>query len=154
MEEQAVRLLLEQKKHVVFVESCTGGMLASTLIGVSGASGVLEQSFITYSNDAKHKLVDVKKSTLEKYGAVSRETAMEMALGGVKRAGADVGVSVTGVAGPGTEEEKPVGLVYIGISHEGQCKAEEYHFHGTRQEIREQAVAEALKLLIHELSMN
>lgn len=151
-EEKVMQLLLAHKLHITFVESCTGGMLAARLINVSGASGVIEQSFITYSNKAKHILAGVKKSTLKKHGAVSRQTAKEMAEGGAKRAKCEVAVSVTGVAGPGTEEDKPAGLVYIGIFYKGKTKTIECNLEGDRQQVREMAVQRALKLIADEIS--
>lgn len=151
IEEKVLKLLLLKKLHVAFVESCTGGMLASCLINVSGASGVIEQSFVTYSDKAKHELVHVKKSTLKKHGAVSAKTAVEMARGGAKRAKSDVCVSVTGVAGPNTEEGKPVGLVYIGFFYMGKAKAVECHFEGSRRQIREAAVWKAFEMILDEI---
>ncbi|MDD6572926.1 MAG: CinA family protein [Thermoflexaceae bacterium] len=152
IEEKVLKLLLDNGLCVSFVESCTGGMLASSLINVSGASGAIEQSFVTYSDKAKHKLAYVKNSTLKKYGAVSAETAKEMACGGARRAKSDLCVSVTGVAGPGLEEGKPVGLVYIGFFYRGKVKAVECHFEGDRRQIREAAVQKALCLIMDELS--
>ncbi|MGN0481492.1 MAG: CinA family protein, partial [Lachnospiraceae bacterium] len=108
---------------------------------------VFEQGFITYSNTAKAEMVGVSNDTLDKYGAVSRQTAGEMAGGCAKRSGADVGVSVTGVAGPGTEEGKPVGLVYIGCCYNGSTVVKECHFTGDRQKIRENAADYALDLV-------
>lgn len=148
MEEEVVRRLKEKGLKISFVESCTGGLLCATLINVSGASGVIEQSFVTYSNKAKHRLVGVKKKTLSRYGAVSPKTAKEMAKGGAKKAKSDICVSVTGVAGPGTEENKPVGLVFIGVCCNNQVKAYRFHLQGTRSEIRKAAVDKALLLVL------
>lgn len=145
---RALELLLSNKLHVSFVESCTGGMAASEFIGISGASGAIEQSFITYSNDAKHKMVGVNPATLEKNGAISYETACEMAEGGARQSGSDICISITGNAGPGVEEDKPVGLVYIGCYYDGKVTADEFHFEGTRQEIRRLAVQKALEKII------
>ena len=129
-------------------ESCTGGMTAAKLVNVPGASEVFNEGYITYSNKAKRKLLGVSKSTLKKYGAVSEETAREMAEGGAKAAEADACVSVTGIAGPdGGTEEKPVGLVYIGCSVRGETVVERHEFHGTRAENREQSAVSALDLL-------
>lgn len=149
--EMVLQLLKKKNMHVTFVESCTGGMLASSLVSISGASAVMEQAMVTYSNEAKKRLAGVKESTLEQYGAVSSQTAMEMAEGGAKRAECEVCVSVTGVAGPGMEEDKPVGLVFLGIFFLGNVRAVECHFLGNRQEIREAAVKKAFELIMEEL---
>lgn len=146
--EQVLRFLLDNKLHISFVESCTGGMLASTLIGVSGASGAIEQSFVTYSNRAKQEMVGVSPITLEKYGAVSAQTAIEMAQGGAAKSGSEVCVSVTGNAGPSADEGKPVGLVYIGLYYKGETKAYELNLAGNRQEIRKAATENAFELLL------
>lgn len=148
MEEEVVRLLKEKGLKISFVESCTGGLLCATLINVSGASSVIEQSFVTYSDRAKHKLVGVKKKTLREHGAVSRKTAKEMAKGGAKTAKSDICVSVTGVAGPDTEENKPVGLVFVGIYYGNQVKAYPLRLQGTRSEIRKAAVDKAFALIL------
>ncbi len=146
-EEAVVRLLKEQGLTVTTAESCTGGLIAGTLVNVAGASDVLGEAYVTYSNEAKQRLVGVLSGTLEQYGAVSAQTAREMASGAAKAAGADVGLSSTGIAGPGGgTEEKPVGLVYIGCSVRGEVQVRELHFHGTRMENRLHTVEEAFRL--------
>ena len=148
MEEAVVRLLAKYELTVTTAESCTGGMIASKIVNVPGASDVFNEGFITYSNKAKRKILDVSKNTLKKYGAVSEQTAKEMALGGVFAADADACVAVTGVAGPdGGTEEKPVGLVYIACCIKDEVTVKECHFHGTRMEVREQSANAALDLL-------
>ena len=148
MEEAVVRLLVKNKLTVTTVESCTGGMIASKIVNVAGASEVFNQGFVTYSNRAKRKMVGVGKNTLKKYGAVSEPTAREMAAGGAEEADAEAAVAVTGIAGPdGGTDEKPVGLVYIACCLNGDVTVEECHFHGSRTEIREQSAMEALDLL-------
>lgn len=144
--EKAVTDLLKQNKlTVTTAESCTGGMIASKLVGVPGVSEVFQAGFITYANEAKQKLVGVKEQTLQLYGAVSPQTAEEMARGAAEAMGADVAISVTGIAGPdGGTEKKPVGLVYIGCYIKGEVKVEEYNFSGSRMKIRECATASAL----------
>ena len=113
-----------------------------------GASEVFRQGFITYSNKAKRKQLDVSKTTLRKYGAVSEQTAKEMATGGVFATDADICIAVTGVAGPdGGTPEKPVGLVYIACYMKDSVQVEEYHFNGNREKVREQTVVQALDLL-------
>lgn len=148
LEEKVVKMLKKQELTMVTAESCTGGMLASRLINVSGVSEIFKAGLVTYANEAKRELLGVRKKTLKKYGAVSRETAEEMVLGAVERYDADVAVSVTGVAGPdGGTEEKPVGLVYIGCYVCGELAVYECHFTGTREKIRETTVVTALNLV-------
>ena len=148
LEESVVQLLKEQDLTLTTVESCTGGLFTGRLVNVQGASEVLKQGFITYSNKAKRKLIGVKKLTLKEFGAVSDKTAKEMAKGAILTTGSDVAVSITGIAGPdGGTREKPVGLVYIAVSVKGAMRVEEYHFTGNRMKIRESAVVAALTLL-------
>jgi len=145
LEKEVADLLAQKKFTMTTAESCTGGMLAARMVNVPGVSGVFNAGFITYANEAKQKLVGVKHETLEAYGAVSRETAGEMAEGAAKAAGADVAVSTTGIAGPdGGTPEKPVGLVYIGCFVDGNLSVKEYHFGGSRIEVRERTVEAAL----------
>ena len=148
LEKAVVDLLLANKLTVATVESCTGGLLAARLINVPGVSEVFKSGHITYSNKAKRKVLGVKKSTLEKNGAVSENVAKEMAKGASIVSKADVTVSVTGIAGPdGGTQEKPVGLVYIGCNVCGKTTVQENHFSGTRAQIRENTVAAALILM-------
>lgn len=148
LEDAIVDMLKAADMTLTTVESCTGGLLSGRLVNVSGASDVFEQSFVTYANKAKKKLVGVKKSTLKEFGAVSEETAREMAEGGRKEAEADACLAITGIAGPGGgTEEKPVGLVYIGCCIKGKTVVRKYQFTGNRQKIREHAVVSALVLL-------
>lgn len=149
MEEKLVSLLLEKKMTITTVESCTGGMVASKIVNVSGASAVFNEGFITYANQAKETYAGVLKETLEAYGAVSNQVAMEMAEGIAQKTGADVAISVTGVAGPfGGTNEKPVGLVYIGCFVLGKIFFEECHFNGDRLQIREQSANEAINFAL------
>ena len=148
LEQSIVELLAGNGMTVTCAESCTGGMIASRLVNVPGASAVLKEAFVTYSNKAKRTYLDVKKSTLKKHGAVSEETALEMARGGCINTRADACIAVTGIAGPdGGSDEKPVGLVYIGCSVAGKTIAQECHFTGNRMKIRESACAAALSML-------
>ena len=122
--------------------------MAARLVNVPGASEVFREGFVTYSNKAKKKYLDVSKSTLRKYGPVSEQTAKEMATGGVFATDADACVAVTGLAGPdGGTEDKPVGLVYIACYMKDSVKVEEYRFKGNREKMREQATVQALDLL-------
>lgn len=148
LEMAVVRLLKKYDLTVSTAESCTGGMLAAKLVNVPGVSDVYKEGFITYSNKAKRKNLEVSKSTLKKYGAVSEQVAKEMATGGILAADSDICVSITGIAGPdGGTEEKPVGLVYIGCYLKDHVAVECYQFKGNREKIREQATMKALDLL-------
>lgn len=152
LEDAIAGILKENGLTVTTAESCTGGKLAGRLVNVPGISDVFKEGYITYSDEAKRKLLGVKEETLREYGAVSRETALEMAEGAARAAGADVAVSVTGIAGPdGGTEEKPVGLVYIACRIKDKVRAEEYHFTGNREKNREYTVVRALTLLREEL---
>lgn len=144
--EQAVAdILLEKKFTMTTAESCSGGLLAARMINVPGISEVFKAGFITYANEAKQELIGVREETLKQYGAVSSQTAEEMAQGAARAAAADVAVSVTGIAGPdGGTKEKPVGLVYISTWVQGRMQTKEYHFCGSRMKIRESVVASAL----------
>lgn len=154
LEMAVVRLLKKYKLTVTTAESCTGGMIASRLVNVPGVSEVFKEGFVTYSNKAKRKALDVSKSTLKKHGAVSEQTAKEMATGGVFATDADACIAVTGVAGPDPEEEKPVGLVYIACYMKDKVKVEKYNFKGNRAKIREQATVKALDLLRRSILAN
>ncbi len=147
LEMAVVSLLKKHELTVTTAESCTGGLIAGRLVNVPGASEVFNQGFITYSNKSKRKVLGVSKGTLKKYGAVSEQTAKEMAAGGVLAADADVCIAVTGIAGPGADGEKPVGLVYIACFIKDKVTVEEYHFRGNREKIREQSVTKALDML-------
>ena len=138
------------KKHYTIsaAESCTGGLLAAAIVNVSGASRVFERSYVTYADLAKEDLVKVSRATLSRFGAVSSQTAEEMALGCAKAAGADVGLSTTGIAGPeGGTPDKPVGLVYIGCKVCGRYTVRKCLFGGDRAKIRENTVSSALSLM-------
>ena len=145
LEEEVVRLLNKYELTLATAESCTGGLLGGRLVNVPGVSDVYKAGFITYSNKAKRKYLDVSKNTLKIYGAVSKETAKEMAKGGVFQTDADICIAVTGLAGPGgATKEKPVGLVYIACYIGDKVQVKEYHFKGNRNKIREQTVVRAL----------
>lgn len=148
LEDTVVDLLVANDLTITTVESCTGGLIAGRLINVPGVSEVYKSGEITYSNKAKRRILGVKKSTLQKYGAVSSQTVKEMCLGACFFNRADVAVAVSGIAGPdGGTEEKPVGLVYIGVNVCGQVTTAEYHLKGDREKVRNTAVAESLILL-------
>lgn len=130
------------------VESCTGGMVASALTGIPGSSDVFLGGLVTYSNEAKRTLLGVGESTLAEHGAVSAQTAQEMAEGGGSRLGSDLTVAVTGIAGPGGgSDAKPVGTVWFGVRFRGAAYTDLVRFHGNREVVRERATAHALDLM-------
>ena len=148
LEKAVADLLADKGLTLTCAESCTGGLLSGRIINVPGVSDIYKAGFVTYSDKAKHRLLGVKKSTLKQYGAVSPETAWEMAKGAARAAHADVAVSITGIAGPdGGTQDKPVGLVYIGCSVQGKVTVKKYQFFGNRNKVRESTVAAALTLL-------
>ena len=152
MEERLVSLLMEKGLTVTTAESCTGGLIASRIVNVSGASEIFHAGFVTYANSAKEAYAGVLSETLQTYGAVSSQVALEMARGVAKTAGADVGISVTGIAGPGGgSTEKPVGLVYIGCYVCGKTDYKEFHFTGDRLSIRQKSVKEAINFAMEML---
>lgn len=121
LEEQLVDKLLEKNYKISFAESCTGGLCCGTLVNVTNASKVLDMSFVTYSNESKMKLIDVKADTILANGVVSEEVAYEMAEGVSAAAGSEIGVGITGVAGPGGgTDKKPVGMVCFGFCVNGK----------------------------------
>lgn len=146
-EEYLVRILRQRKMTVTTVESCTGGMIASMLTSVPGSSEVFQRGFVTYCDQAKHEMVGVRRETLERYTAVSAQTAREMAEGGAREARAECCLSVTGYAGPASLAGEPAGLVYIGCFLNGTTQVEEHHFSGGRNAVRRQAALRALELL-------
>ena len=153
LNEQLIHLLIEKGLKISTAESCTGGLLSALLTDVSGASEVLEECIVTYSNEVKEKELGVKHETLENYGAVSRDTAEQMALGICSHTGADVGIGITGIAGPtGGTREKPVGTVFIAIAVKGDVTVYENHFEGCRDKVRGQSCAFALNKAIERIS--
>ena len=152
LEEVVGKLLVDKKMTVSTAESCTGGMVASTLINYPGISEVFMEGAVTYSNEAKMKRLGVKKETLEDFGAVSEECAREMAKGIAKNAGTRIGISTTGIAGPGGgTEEKPVGLVYAGLCIDGITKVKKFNFKADRQKVRTRTMMNVLDWLRREL---
>lgn len=148
LEDTVVKLLKKYDLSLATAESCTGGLFTGRIVNVAGASDVFKEGFITYSNKAKKKNLDVSKNTLKKHGAVSEQCAKEMAKGAAINTGSDVAVAITGIAGPdGGTDEKPVGLVYIACFANEKVTVKEFNFKGNRQKIREGAVIYALDLL-------
>lgn len=147
IQEVLVKFLAEKQLHISAAESCTGGTFTGMITDVAGASGVLNESVVTYANSAKMKYLGVKEETLEKHGAVSEETAYEMAEGIRKASGADIGVGITGIAGPdGGSKEKPVGLVYVGVSSKNGTEVKRLTLKGNREKVRYQACINALDM--------
>lgn len=152
MAEVVVDLLNEQGKTVTFAESCTGGKIASLVTAVSGASKVFEAGIVSYSNDIKHQVLNVSNSSLEQHGAVSEPVVTEMLEGALALSGADIGVSVSGIAGPnGGTPEKPVGTVWLAWGSKHRIKAREFFFPGSRLFFQEVVAALALDLVRREL---
>lgn len=148
--EKLSRLLLEQNKTMACAESCTGGLIAALMTARPGSSAVFERGYVTYSNEAKIESLGVPSGLITKFGAVSDECAERMAQGALQQSHADIAVSVTGIAGPdGGTNEKPVGLVYIGIAAWGHDIAVHKHiFSGDRAHIRTHACSQALRQVI------
>ena len=148
LEETLVTLLRDLGYSFAAAESCTGGLLTARLVNVPGVSEILKQSYVTYSNKAKHKTLGIPKVIIKKHGAVSEKVAAEMAKGAANSAGADVSIAVTGIAGPeGGTPEKPVGTVFIGCYVKGNVTVKEYHFDGNREKVRESSVVYAMTQL-------
>jgi len=147
-----IDLLNEQGKTVTCAESCTGGKIASLLTEISGASSVFEAGFVTYSNNIKHQLLAVSEQDLEKQGAVSETVVEQMLAGALDKSQADIGVAVSGIAGPnGGSEEKPVGTVYVAWGSKGAIQAQAFYFPGSRIFFQEIVSALSLDLIRREL---
>ncbi|MFG6329535.1 MAG: CinA family protein [Lachnospiraceae bacterium] len=146
--EKMVKMLKEQGLHISTAESLTGGMLASCIVDVSGASEVFEEGYITYSDAVKHKVLGVSEADLKEYTAVSSTVAKQMAEGTAKLSGSDITVATTGYAGPGAAEDgTPAGTVYICVYYKGTTDVRKYCFEGNRNEVRRHTVSEAVKLV-------
>jgi nicotinamide-nucleotide amidase len=148
--ERAGQQLLATQRRLAVAESCTGGWLAKCLTDVPGSSQWFERGYVTYSNAAKEQALGVSASVIETFGAVSCPTAEQMAAGALHASGAQLALSITGVAGPdGGSPAKPVGLVWLALAQRnGTCAALEQHFSGDREAVRRAAVAAALRLLL------
>ncbi|MGP8079455.1 MAG: CinA family protein [Dehalococcoidales bacterium] len=146
---EIIAIMREKKLTLGTVESATGGLIAHLITNIPGSSDVFQGSIISYSNEIKMKIVGVKKTTLEKHGAVSSPVAAEMAAGGRKTLRVDICVADTGIAGPGgASPEKPVGLFYLGLSHQDGTFTQKHLFTGSRQENKQQAAETALMLVL------
>ena len=145
IEKRIGKMLKERGLKIAVAESCTGGLISSRITDISGASDYFEAGITTYSNVSKIRLLNVPKDTIDRYGAVSEETAKSMAEGVKKTVHADIGVSVTGIAGPtGGTEGKPVGTVFIGLATKKATYVRKFFFDGNRLEIRRKTSDAAL----------
>ena len=152
MQEEIARALLERKWWIATAESCTGGLLAHTLTNIPGSSAYFKGGVVSYSNEVKMKVLGVKRETLEQYGAVSEQTAREMAEGVKNLMEVDVAVATTGIAGPGGgTPEKPVGLVYIGLATPEGVEVKRFLFNGDRLYNKEQFCNAALNMVLEYL---
>lgn len=145
------KLLSERRKRLAIAESCSGGLVSSMITDISGASEYFAGAAVTYTNEAKQKLVNVSDQTLQKHGAVSKETACEMAVGVKDLFGSDYGLSITGNAGPGASEGKQIGLVYIAMASDEEVYCEEYRFLSTRIENKQRIAVEAISMVIDKI---
>lgn len=147
LEEQLVNKLIEKNWHIACAESCTGGLVAAHIVNVANASKVLDASFVTYANDAKIKYLGVSPSTIISYGVVSEEVVLEMAVGVAKETGSEVGIAISGIAGPsGGTDKKPVGMVCFGFYINGQVTTKTCQFGNPgRNEVRHLSTEYALK---------
>ena len=145
-----IKILTKKKFKISFAESCTGGLLASSITSISGASKVFNLGLITYSNQAKIKILKVNKNIIRKYGAVSHECCLAMVNNLSKISKANINVSVTGIAGPnGGTKDKPVGLVYIGIKRGNKSQINKFFFESnTRSSIQKATVKKSLELVV------
>ena len=148
LEQVVAEKLINLKKTIATAESCSGGLLAHRLTNIPGSSNYFQLGLVTYSNEAKIKLLSVPKTTIKEKGAVSAEVARAMASGLLKKAGVDLAVAITGIAGPGGgSPKKPVGLVYLGLASSDGIEVEKCHFLGTREQIKFQATQKALDMV-------
>ncbi len=143
---ELIKKLEAKKLKLVTAESCTGGLIAATIIAVPGSSKVFDRGFITYSNEAKTDLLCVPEELIKKHGAVSREVAEAMARGACSKG--NIAIAATGIAGPETSEHKPVGLVYLAVCYQGKTRVIENHISGSRIEIQAETVARAFDLIL------
>jgi PncC family amidohydrolase len=148
-EELLGTLLREKGLKIALAESCTGGLIASRITDIPGASEYFEAGVVVYSNRAKQRFLSVPEQSIRAHGAVSKEVAEKMAEGVRQATGTDIGLSITGVAGPGGgSPEKPVGTVYIGLSAKERTLVRRFQFSGDRLDIKEKSAVEAFRLAI------
>lgn len=148
-EKELIDLLKEKEYKICCAESCTGGMLSSTLVGVEGASSVIDMGFVTYANDAKVKLLGVSQQSIDEYGVVSESVAGQMAQGACQVSGAQVGVGISGIAGPGGSGKKPEGMVCFGFCVNDKVITHTQYFGAIgRQNVRKSSVEYSINKLI------
>ena len=148
LEQKVIQTLRDTRKTLAVAESCTGGLLCHRLTNIPGSSEVFKFGLVAYSNVAKTIFLGVPRTTIRRFGAVSKETAIAMAKGARRKLKSDFGLSITGIAGPtGGSRDKPVGLVYISLAGPRQTKTHRFHFRGNRDAIRQRSVIAALDLL-------
>jgi len=153
IQQKVVKLLIKKHITISVAESCTGGLIANKLTDVPGVSEVFDSGVVTYSERAKVKYLGVDETLLKDHGAVSREVAIAMAQGVSRSSETDIGISVTGIAGPsGTIENKPVGLVYIALYANGVTQCNKFNFEGNRRSIRSLAAFHALNMVLRFLN--
>ena len=144
-----IEKLISKGLKIATAESCTGGLLAASITNEPGSSDCFDMGVVTYSNQSKMQLLGVKVQTLHEFGAVSSQTALEMSMGIKKLAGVDIGVSVTGIAGPGGGTDgKPVGLVYISLCAKDVHDFQEVYLEGDRDSIRKQTVQKTIDMIL------
>ena len=155
IEEAAAVLVAKLKEHkmtLATAESCTGGGVGRAVTAVPGSSAVYLGGVISYSNDVKTRVLGVPEGLLKAHGAVSQQTAVAMARGARALIEADIAVSITGIAGPASDDtQKPVGLVYVSTCTGEKCTVEECHFTGSREAVREQSILKAITMLIENI---
>jgi PncC family amidohydrolase len=154
IEETIGGLLLNKGQWLAITESCTGGLISHRITNIPGSSRYFKGSIVAYSNDVKYEILSVSPETLKRYGAVSAETATEMATGVRRRIRADIGLSATGIAGPsGGTEEKPIGTVFIAVCNKKGAKSYRFQFKGSREKIKVESADKALEILKEFLSL-
>jgi len=152
MVQEIIKILKKRGHTITFAESCTGGRVSSAFTAISGVSSILNGAVITYSNGIKSQWLNVKESTLIRYGAVSSQCISEMLEGIIKLTNADGAIAISGIAGPsGGTKEKPVGTVYIGVKYLDKIIIKHYLFNGSREEIQQEATNKAIKLFFKNL---
>lgn len=150
--ERLVKSLKEKGLHITTAESCTGGLAASLIVEVSGASDIFEEGYITYSDRVKIRVLGVRGATLRSYSAVSASAAREMAEGAARVSGSQLAISITGYAGPEPGEDgTPAGTVFIGTCYRNMTLAQHFEFQGDRQQVQQQAAQKALELALERL---
>lgn len=150
LEEHIGQLLKDQNKTLALAESCTGGLVGHLITQIPGSSDYLKGGVIAYSNEAKMQILGVEARTIDQYGAVSEETAIEMAEGARQLFSTDYAVAVTGIAGPASDySEKPVGLTWVAVRSAGTTRTESHHWQGDRSENKALSAESALNLLLN-----